>query len=465
LGISTLSYGKAILATSSLAAGSHTITATYSGDNNNNGSSSSAVIQTVQSAKSSPTTTITSNLNPAIMGQVVTFTASVSVFSATGTVTFFDGSSTMGSSILSYGRATFTTSNLAAGSHSITASYSGDANDNSSSSAILMQIVNGKTKTTTGLSSSLNPATYGNMVTFTSVVFPSTATGAVTFYDGATSLGIATISNGVATLSTSSLSAGTHSLTSVYSGDNGNSGSTSLGMVQTVNAVVVQPPTTPILFAALAKSATEVDLSWSASTSGTGVAGYQITRNGLVTANISGNVLSYADGSTSPNTTYIYSVKAYDSAGRFSNASNGVQVTTPAAVLLTSCPAAATNAFAGCYFNNISLSGNPAFAKTDKQISFYWGNGSPDSSLNSNNFSARWQGNFDFTGGTYTFVAVTSDGMRVYIDGNPVLNQWHDQSANAYMFSQSLTQGTHLIVVEYYEHSNGSTASLWWQQN
>jgi hypothetical protein len=93
-----------------------------------------------------------------------------------------------------------------------------------------------------------------------------------------------------------------------------------------------QPPTAPVITSATARSATEVDLTWSASSDNVGVAGYQITRNGVVLTSVSGSTLSYADTSVSGGTTYSYSVKAFDAAGNYSTASNTVQVTTPAAL-------------------------------------------------------------------------------------------------------------------------------------
>jgi hypothetical protein len=56
--------------------------------------------------------------------------------------------------------------------------------------------------------------------------------------------------------------------------------------------------------------------------------------------------------------------------------------------------------------------------------------------------------------------------MRVYVDGNIVFNQWHNQPPSMYSFSTTLTKGNHLVVVQYYEQSNQATADLWWwQQN
>ena len=98
--------------------------------------------------KAATTTTLTSSLNPSVVGQAVTFTATVSITDPvpgppTGTVTFKDGTTTLGTGTLdASGVATFTTSTLAAGRHSIKATYNGDASFKTSTSAVLTQTVN-----------------------------------------------------------------------------------------------------------------------------------------------------------------------------------------------------------------------------------------------------------------------------------------------------------------------------------
>lgn len=78
----------------------------------------------------------------------------------------------------------------------------------------------GVTPTTTALSASAAGAvTTGIAVTFTATVTPSAATGMVSFFDGAVSIGASAISSGQALLSTTALAVGTHSLTAVYNGD------------------------------------------------------------------------------------------------------------------------------------------------------------------------------------------------------------------------------------------------------
>jgi Bacterial Ig-like domain (group 3)/CARDB len=108
----------------------------------------SAVATANVSTQSATTTALTSSLNPSTVNANVTFTATVTalgsgVTSPTGTVTFMDGATTLGSVAVSGGKAAFSTSTLAVGSHSITAVYSGDFKNFTSTSATLTQVVNG----------------------------------------------------------------------------------------------------------------------------------------------------------------------------------------------------------------------------------------------------------------------------------------------------------------------------------
>jgi len=101
--------------------------------------------------------------------------------------------------------------------------------------------------------------------------------------------------------------------------------------VQVSSGADTQPPTVPTLLSATAVSATEVDLTWTASTDNVGVAGYQIIRNGSPLSYFPGTPLTYADTTVSAATGYTYTVNAYDAAGNHSASSNALQVTTPAA--------------------------------------------------------------------------------------------------------------------------------------
>ena len=200
------------------------------------------------------------------------------------------------------------------------------------------------------------------------------------------------------------------------------------------------------------------------------VTGYQILRNGSLIGTVPGNTFSYSDFGVAASTTYSYTVRAFDAASNFSSPSAEAYVTTPVptpppAIPGISCPAAGNGVFTGCYYDNTSLTGNPAFVRTDSQINFDWGSGSPDESLSSSGYSVRWRGDFTFAGGDYTFTATTSDGIRVFIDGSILLDAWRDQPASQYSFRQSLAQGTHRVEVEYYTRNGMSSAHLSWQAN
>jgi hypothetical protein len=233
LGSAPLTGGVATLpALSSLTVGNHAITAVYSGDGNTAASTSPALLQTVSKTISS--VALSSSANSSTFGQTVTFTANVSPASATGSVQFLDGTSSLGTAILSGGAATLAAPSLAVGSHSITAVYSGDANDAASTSAVLTQVVN-KVASGVTLSSSVNPSAFGQSVTFTAKVTPTSATGSMQFLDGTTVLGTGTVSGGVAVLPTAALGVGSHSITAVYGGDANDAASTSAVLTQTVS--------------------------------------------------------------------------------------------------------------------------------------------------------------------------------------------------------------------------------------
>ena len=240
IGTSTLDgLGLTSFKISTLSVGSHNITAVYGGDTTFLGSTSNVVVQKVHYDTK---TTLTSSVNPSTSGQSVTFTATVTAAAGTptGTVTFSDGSTVLGTGTLSGGKATYTTSALSVGSHPITASYSGDATNDVSTSNLVVQVVNGKPKATVNLSSSLNPSVYGQSVTFTATLSPSAATGTVQFQIDGTNFGSAvTLSGGKATSgATASLTVGSHNITAIYSGD-GTYGSSTATLVQKVKSKTV----------------------------------------------------------------------------------------------------------------------------------------------------------------------------------------------------------------------------------
>jgi hypothetical protein len=133
IGTATLSGGVATFTTSALGAGTHLMTAVYLGTPVFLGSTSPAGTQTVNEA--STVTTLTSTPEPSNLGEVVTFTATVTVVppgtaNVTGTVDFFDDTTKLNSTPVRVQRgvAEFSTASLAKGNHRITAVYSGAHN-------------------------------------------------------------------------------------------------------------------------------------------------------------------------------------------------------------------------------------------------------------------------------------------------------------------------------------------------
>jgi outer membrane protein assembly factor BamB len=252
LGTGTLNgSGVATFTTTTLSAGPATIDAVYGGDSSNPASTSNDITQAVNPAITS--TTLTSSLNPATYGQAVTLTATVTVknggFSPAGVANFYNGTAFLGSAKLKNGTATFATSTLPAGTDTLSAVFpgSGDAAGSPagplqgfpSSSNTVTEVIN-PAATSTALSSSVNPSTEGQRVTFTATVSNGSTnipTGTVTFLDGTTTLGTGTLnSSGVAQFSTATLPAGTDEITASYGGDANDDTSVSSALAQVVQS-------------------------------------------------------------------------------------------------------------------------------------------------------------------------------------------------------------------------------------
>jgi hypothetical protein len=242
--------GIATYSTNTLKVGTHTITANYTGDSTFGGSSSTALTQKVNQANTK--TALTSSLNQPVFNQAVSFTAVVSVLSPgagtpTGSIQFaIDNGTPVNVGLTSNGTATYTPSSLTAGTHTISASYTGDTNFLNSNSTALTQTIN-QANTNTTLTSSANPVVTGQTVTFTAVVNAAapgsgTPTGSVQFViDNGTPVTKSLNANGIATYSTNSLGLGTHTVMASYTGDTNFLGSPSTALTQMVNK---QAPTT-----------------------------------------------------------------------------------------------------------------------------------------------------------------------------------------------------------------------------
>ncbi len=216
--------------------GSHTIDAIYAGDSNNLTSTSSTIALTA----SKVTTALTLQGAPASSqyGQSMVLTATLTPYQVGGlstageTITFLNGGVSIGTGTLSSGVATLTLSTLPAGTDSLTAVYATNANFLASTSSTLSYTVT-QTTPTIGLASSGSPAGYATSVTFTATL-PAGVAGTVTFKDGSTAIGTATIQGSTAALSTSVLAVGSHSITATWPGDGNYAAGTSAMVTQSI---------------------------------------------------------------------------------------------------------------------------------------------------------------------------------------------------------------------------------------
>jgi hypothetical protein len=119
----------------------------------------------------------------------------------------------------------------------------------------------------------------------------------------------------------------------------------------------------------------------------------------------------------------------------------------------------------GEYYNNKELSGTPALVRDDGAIDFYWGFGVPGDNLVANdNFSVRWTRSVNFDGGIYKFYAATDDGVRLWVDDQLLIDQWHEQAAQTREASMNLIAGWHHVKVEYFEGGGVAEARVWWER-
>jgi hypothetical protein len=118
----------------------------------------------------------------------------------------------------------------------------------------------------------------------------------------------------------------------------------------------------------------------------------------------------------------------------------------------------------GQYYNGMNFE-NLVLTRIDPQINFNWGDpGSPDPSVNVDQFSARWTGEVEaaFTE-TYTFYTTSDDGTRLWVNGVQVVDSWVDQGATEHSGKIDLVAGTtYSLIMEYYENGGGAVAELRW---
>ncbi len=115
------------------------------------------------------------------------------------------------------------------------------------------------------------------------------------------------------------------------------------------------------------------------------------------------------------------------------------------------------------YYDNRTLSGSPVLIRTDDYLNFDWGTGSPDPAVPSDNFSVRWTKYFYTnlsSNYAYVFYLTADDGVRLWIDGNLVVDRWIDQPPTIYSAYWTLAPGNHSLRIEYYERGGGANLEM-----
>ena len=114
------------------------------------------------------------------------------------------------------------------------------------------------------------------------------------------------------------------------------------------------------------------------------------------------------------------------------------------------------------YFGGTSLAGSAVASTCESApLSHDWGSGGPAGLADS--YSARWSGLFGFLDGPYTFTATADDGIRLWVDGDLLIDQWRDQAPSTFQATREMTAGRHAVKVEYYEKAGGAVAKVAWQ--
>ncbi len=118
----------------------------------------------------------------------------------------------------------------------------------------------------------------------------------------------------------------------------------------------------------------------------------------------------------------------------------------------------------GEYFAGPTPAGEPALVRNEVFVDFDWGQGAPAETLPADHFSARWTRRLHFREGVYLFTAAADDGVRVWVDGRLVLDEWHDGPLTPYSVELALSEGDHTLQVEYYESLGAAAIQFSWER-
>ena len=130
----------------------------------------------------------------------------------------------------------------------------------------------------------------------------------------------------------------------------------------------------------------------------------------------------------------------------------------------SSPPDCSTGQYVAEYFNSETPGTVPALARCEATIDNDWGAGAPNAEVNEDGWSARWTGAHEFSAGTYEFTATSDAGMRVYVDGTLLIDNWVAHTETVDKRTRTLSAGLHDVRVEYFDDVGSAVAKLSWAE-
>ena len=121
-------------------------------------------------------------------------------------------------------------------------------------------------------------------------------------------------------------------------------------------------------------------------------------------------------------------------------------------------------AWKAAFFDNTDLQGSSPVVQHYNAIDFNWGKKAPVQGITADYFSARFTGEFYFVGGKYRFTATSDDGIRLFLDDNLIIDQWHVTAVRTYTVDVDVSEGNHNLKVEYFEEKGSAVCRLKWTQ-
>ncbi len=124
-----------------------------------------------------------------------------------------------------------------------------------------------------------------------------------------------------------------------------------------------------------------------------------------------------------------------------------------------------TTHWSASYWNNVDLTGAPVLTQEENRIDHDWGGGSPAPRVPADYFSARWTRyiNIDVAG-AYRFTVASDDGVRLWVDGELILDEWQVQAETTFTPEKYLTEGAHQVRLEYFEDTGAAQIELDWSR-